>query len=169
VVPFQGKADFLFSQGGFKKAAVKDVMLVANTPTILRVLLMIDDLAETVLVGADIKAAGSAQAQSQRRIGWEKAAVESRNPRVAPAQAFRKYDPVYPQDAIQQKIESIVILEVTVDADGGVTDVRVIKGHPLFDDAAVQAVRQWSYYPAVLNGKARQSRSTVTVVFKLLK
>jgi TonB family protein len=44
------------------------------------------------------------------------------------------------------------MLEVTIDEKGAVTDVRVIKGHPVFADAAVDAVGQWRYEPAMADG-----------------
>ncbi len=41
------------------------------------------------------------------------------------------------------------------------------RGHPLLDDAAVQAVRQWKYSPTLLNGEPVPVVGTVTVVFSL--
>ena len=58
-------------------------------------------------------------------------------------------------------------LQVTVDEEGFVTDVRVISGHPLLSKAEVEAVKQWRYSPTLLNGKAVPVMATVTVSFAL--
>jgi len=46
-----------------------------------------------------------------------------------------------------------------------VATIRVIRGHPLLDQAAVDAVRQWRYEPTYLNGVAVPVIATATVVF----
>jgi len=46
-------------------------------------------------------------------------------------------------------------------------DLKVLKGHPLLNDAAVQAVRQWKYSPTILNGEPMQVIAVVTVVFRI--
>ncbi len=43
----------------------------------------------------------------------------------------------------------------------------VLRGHPLFDEAAVAAVRQWRYRPLLLNGEPTEFILTVTVFFNL--
>jgi protein TonB len=48
-----------------------------------------------------------------------------------------------------------------------VTDVRVLRGLPLLDRAAIEAVRQWVYTPTLLNGVPVPVIMTVTVNFKL--
>jgi len=53
-----------------------------------------------------------------------------------------KVDPVYPELAKRARVSGTVILTVTVDEQGNVTDVNVLQGHPLLDQAAIAAVRQ---------------------------
>jgi periplasmic protein TonB len=48
-----------------------------------------------------------------------------------------------------------------------VTDVKVLRGLPLLDRAAIEAVRQWVHTPALLNGAPVPVMMTVTVNFKL--
>ena len=50
---------------------------------------------------------------------------------------------------------------------GRVTDVKVLRGVPLLDQAAIDAVRQWVYTPTLLNGTPVAVVMTVTVNFKL--
>jgi protein TonB len=48
-----------------------------------------------------------------------------------------------------------------------VQEVRVLRSSPLFDEAAVDAVKQWSYRPLLLNGVPTPFIVTVTLNFHL--
>jgi protein TonB len=61
----------------------------------------------------------------------------------------------------------VVILELTLDAQGFVTDARVLRSIPLLDQAAIDAVRQWQYAPTLLNGVPVPIVMTATVQFTL--
>jgi TonB family protein len=58
-----------------------------------------------------------------------------------------------------------VILEA-VDVRGHVQR-WVLRGAPLFDDAAMEAVKQWRYQPLLLNGQPTAFILTVTLRFNL--
>jgi len=75
--------------------------------------------------------------------------------------------PVYPQVAVSARIEGIVILEATIDAQGVVQNVTVLRSLPMLDRAAIEAVKQWRYQPTRLNGQAIPIIMTVTVNFSL--
>jgi protein TonB len=75
--------------------------------------------------------------------------------------------PVYPDIAKQARVQGVVILECTISPQGKVTDVKVLRGIPLLDQAAVEAVKQWVYTPTLLNGVPVPVIMTVTVNFKL--
>jgi protein TonB len=75
--------------------------------------------------------------------------------------------PVYPPMAKQARVEGTVILEATISPLGRVTDVKVLRGIPLLDNAAIDAVRQWHYSPTRLNGTPVPVVMTVTVNFRL--
>jgi protein TonB len=79
----------------------------------------------------------------------------------------RRVNPEYPAVARQAQIEGVVILEAVVDGRGRVEDVKVLRGHPLLDAAAMQAVREWRYEPLRLNGQPTPFVLTVTVSFRL--
>jgi protein TonB len=85
---------------------------------------------------------------------------------TAPALVFR-VEPKYPDFAAQAQIEGLVILEATVDVDGRVEAVTVLRSHGLLDQAAIDAVKQWRYSPLVLNGKPFPFILTVTVRFSV--
>jgi len=75
--------------------------------------------------------------------------------------------PTYPEIAKQARVQGVVILECTISPQGKVTDVKILRGIPLLDQAAVSAVRQWVYTPTLLNGVPVPVIMTVTVNFKL--
>jgi len=75
--------------------------------------------------------------------------------------------PVYPDVAKQAHVGGIVVLEAVISPEGRVSDVKVLKGSPLLDDAAVSAVKEWTYSPTLLNGVPVAVVMTVTVNFKL--
>jgi len=85
---------------------------------------------------------------------------------VAP-ERVRYVQPVYPPVAVASHISAVIILEAQVDIRGIVRTVGVLRGHPLFDDAAVEAVKQWRYKPLLLNGEPSEFILTVTVAFNL--
>jgi len=60
-----------------------------------------------------------------------------------------------------------VILDVIIDETGTVTSTRVLRSVALLDQAAIDAVRQWKFTPARLNGEVIPIVMTVTVSFRL--
>jgi protein TonB len=83
-----------------------------------------------------------------------------------PVQTVR-VEPIYPEIAARAQIQGLVILEATVDIEGRVTDVRVLRSVKLLDDAAIAAVRQWRYEPLTLNDQPAPFVLTVSLSFKV--
>ena len=75
--------------------------------------------------------------------------------------------PIYPVISRSAHIQGVVILEAVLDAKGNVTSVRVLRSVPTLDQAAVDAVQQWRFTPALLNGQPVPVVMTVTVNFTL--
>lgn len=75
--------------------------------------------------------------------------------------------PKYPQEALDSKVQGIVIIEALVSANGDVVDTKVIRPVALLSEAAEEAVRQWRYMPTELNGERVPVLVTVTVSFRL--
>lgn len=92
---------------------------------------------------------------------------EERSQASGPAKIklIKRVDPVYPQLALRARVEGEVFLEVRIDEQGKVSRVDVLRGHPLLNQAAVDAVSQWIYAPTLLNGKPVSAVATVTVNF----
>jgi protein TonB len=77
----------------------------------------------------------------------------------------KRIDPAYPELAKQARLSALVILEATVGTDGRVQDVTILRGAPIFDQDAIDAVRQWVYRPLLLNGVPTPFIVTVTLKF----
>lgn len=61
--------------------------------------------------------------------------------------------PQYPPLARQAKIQGTVRLKATVAADGSVTDVGALDGHPLLIQSSLDAVKRWRYTAMKVNGR----------------
>jgi TonB family protein len=80
--------------------------------------------------------------------------------------------PQYPQDAIKNKQQGIVILEVLVDTRGAPRKVRVdpaTQAAPSLIKAASDVAMQWHFNPARKNGKPIESYARVPILFSLDK
>jgi len=86
---------------------------------------------------------------------------------IEESRKLRHVDPVYPEIAILARVRGIVILECTISPQGKVRNVKVLRGIPLLDQAAMEAVQQWVYTPTLLNGVPVLVIMTVTVNFSL--
>jgi TonB family protein len=75
--------------------------------------------------------------------------------------------PGYPVEAMGDRVQGVVILEVLVDSAGQVADARILRSIPVFDAAALAAVKQWTFTPTLLNGVPQAVLMTVTVNFAL--
>jgi TonB family protein len=76
--------------------------------------------------------------------------------------------PVYPEEAVKNRIEGVVIMEAMADEQGKVRNLRIISSpSQLLNSAALAAVKQWEYEPYIVNGKAKPVLFTVTVTFAL--
>lgn len=75
--------------------------------------------------------------------------------------------PVYPQLATANHVEGEVKIQAEINASGKVTSTKVLSGPILLRSAALNAVRQWKYSPAMLDGKAISTQYVVTVRFRL--
>jgi TonB family protein len=84
---------------------------------------------------------------------------------LVPATLISRTAPVYPSMARQMGISGAVLMTVTISPKGTVTAVQVISGAPQLRQAAVSAVRQWRYKPAMLNGQPAESAAEVQINF----
>lgn len=81
--------------------------------------------------------------------------------------ALHKVPPVYPAGARAAHIEGTVLLHILLDQNGNVEDLQPVSGPPELQPAALDAVRQWTYKPFILNGNPVPVESQVMVNFRL--
>jgi len=71
-------------------------------------------------------------------------------PAIRPPSVETKVDAVYPAEALASRTAATVVVRLTVAADGSVTNPEVIEsGGSAFDAAALAAIRQWKFRPAM--------------------
>lgn len=86
---------------------------------------------------------------------------------VQQARLIQSMPPAYPALARANRVSGDVLLDALIDASGKVTDVKVISGPVLLQQAAIETVRHWKYEPARLDEQAVAMHLTVTVKFHL--
>ncbi|HKW61348.1 MAG TPA: TonB family protein [Candidatus Acidoferrum sp.] len=86
---------------------------------------------------------------------------------VQAARIVNRVQPVYPPLARQTRISGTVRLHAIITKDGTIRELEVLSGHPLLQQAALDAVRQWRYQPTLLNGEAVEVDTTIDVIFSL--
>jgi protein TonB len=73
--------------------------------------------------------------------------------------------PVYPVFAKQSGMSGSVVVQGTVDKNGRISNLQLISGPPLFRNAAFEAVKQWVFSPAKLNGQAIEQSTKIRLDF----
>lgn len=113
---------------------------------------------------ADQTAAASKPAADTAKRGPQRAARISREPRPLAGNAV----PEYPPAALRSGVGGTVVVRAEIDANGKPADVSIAKrsGNRDLDRAALRAVRQWRFQPAMQNGKATASVVRIPVDFK---
>lgn len=77
--------------------------------------------------------------------------------------------PVYPPRARSKGLEGYVVLSLMVGSTGRIEDLKVVEAQPsgVFEEAAMAAVRQWSFEPATYEGVPVSVRVSQTLRFEL--
>jgi TonB family protein len=86
---------------------------------------------------------------------------------VRPARLIFSVPPSYPMLAKSQHVSGNVLVDALIDATGRVTSMSVVSGPTLLHQAAMDALKQWKYQPASLDGKPVPMHLAVTIRFRL--
>ncbi|HLJ76445.1 MAG TPA: energy transducer TonB [Acidobacteriaceae bacterium] len=101
---------------------------------------------------------------------------------TAPAQAMQEHqiaesearqhlidhpDPVYPAIAKAAQVQGNVVVRITIDTAGKVVSEKPISGPPMLLEAAVDAIKSWTFKPFQIDGSAERVKSEITVNFTL--
>jgi len=86
---------------------------------------------------------------------------------VKPARLIFSVPPSYPMLAKSQHVSGNVLIDALIDATGRVTSMSVVSGPTLLHQVAMDALKQWKYQPASLDGKPVPMHLAVTIRFRL--
>jgi protein TonB len=84
-----------------------------------------------------------------------------------PPRLLRQTKPAYPPDAFVKKVEGVVVIEILIDDTGRVVRARVVQSIPLLDRAALEAVQQWAFVPALRHGQPVPTVAIAPVTFRI--
>lgn len=84
---------------------------------------------------------------------------------IVPATLLQRVSPQYPAAAWRMRIGGKVVLAVTIRKDGSVGDVKMTSGNNALRESAIDAVKQWRYTPAMLDGTPVDSTAEVILNF----
>ena len=84
---------------------------------------------------------------------------------AARALLVQTVDPVYPQEGLAQKLHGLVVLQAVIGRDGGVDDLKIVRGNFVLSRAAIAAVKQWKFQPYSVNGHAASTQTVITINF----
>jgi TonB family protein len=84
---------------------------------------------------------------------------------VLQGSATKKVQPVYPEIARTAKASGPVQVLITINESGEVINAQIIRSHPLFSAAALQAAKQWRFKPTELSGVPVKTQGILTFNF----
>ena len=80
-----------------------------------------------------------------------------------------KVPPQYPADAKKARIQGKVVLDAVIGKTGNVENLKVVSGPAALQQSALDAVRQWTYKPFLVNGNPIEVETTINVTYTLSK
>jgi periplasmic protein TonB len=86
---------------------------------------------------------------------------------ISEGMLIHRVEPIYPTIAARARIQGTVQLRAVIAKDGSIENLQVIGGHPILQQAALQAVKQWRYKPYILNGEPLEVETIVIVNFHM--
>ncbi|HRP06759.1 MAG TPA: TonB family protein, partial [Opitutaceae bacterium] len=85
-----------------------------------------------------------------------------------PPKVIKQFKPVYPLAMRISRMRAEVVVGFIVDIEGRVVHAGVVRSsNPLFDEAAIEAVRKWRFQPGIKNGRPVNTRMQVPIMFSI--
>src|SRR5437660_2449677 len=84
---------------------------------------------------------------------------------AARAMLVHSVNPVYPSEALAQKLHGPVVLQAVIGRDGSVEDLKIVRGYFILGRAAITAVKQWQFQPYSISGHAAATQTVITINF----
>jgi len=129
-----------------------------------------EESAPTLANGAVVPNVGGLDSGLAESGAKEPAAPEAPLPiggDVKTARLISQVAPLYPAMAKSQHVSGNVVVDALIDVSGRVTTMKIISGPALLHQAAKDALHQWKYQPASLDGKPVPMHLTVTLQFRM--
>lgn len=82
---------------------------------------------------------------------------------------LNKVTPKYPEKAKKARVQGTVVLHALIGKDGAIKDLRVVSGPEMLRKSSIDAVKQWTYKPYLLNGNPVEVKTTINVTYSLEK
>jgi outer membrane biosynthesis protein TonB len=82
-------------------------------------------------------------------------------------QLLNVVEPVYPPEAIKDRVEGTVKLHAVVGSDGSIQSLTALSGPKMLVDASLSAVHSWKYSPTRMGGQAIETEEDISFVFRL--
>jgi TonB family protein len=83
------------------------------------------------------------------------------------ANVLIRVQPKYPEAAKAAKIQGTIVLEAIISKTGTVENLHIISGPDELQPSSLDAVRQWTYKPYLLNGDPVEVTTTIKVIYSL--
>jgi TonB family protein len=90
--------------------------------------------------------------------------------KISLAMPIVRFEPKYPIEAAQNKMEGSVILSFDIDINGATDNIKIVESNPpqTFDKVSITALNKWKYKPRIQGGQAqRQTGLTVQLDYRL--
>src|SRR5262245_62171361 len=140
--------------------------------------LSVGSLNETIMVTSPGRALTSTELEArrmsmERRAGSNKgvgdcADTSSAGGNIRQPRKLKDVRPIYPEALSLAQTGGDVVLDAVIGVDGAIRDVRVAKStNPGFEQAAIDAVRQWEFDTTLLNCQPIEVNMRVNIGFKI--
>jgi TonB family protein len=80
---------------------------------------------------------------------------------------LHKTTPVYPPLAKAARVSGMVVLHATISKTGSIENLQVVSGETMLQQAALDAVKSWTYKPFLVKGQPAEVETTVNIIFTL--
>ncbi len=84
-------------------------------------------------------------------------------PEIAEKNLIKRADAVVPPLAKAAHVSGKVLIQISISPQGDVTSWKVVSGHPILIQAALDAVKQWKYRPFLENGQPVPAMTQVEI------
>jgi len=87
---------------------------------------------------------------------------------VTEPKAIRKVNPTYPEEARKAGLMGVVVCEAIITAEGDVAAIKIVRtADEVFNQPTVDAIKQWEFEPATLEGEPVDVIYILTVRYSL--